>query len=923
MTWYHSLLGLAALLLACDSQNRGPIQVDPRVPTPEVEYSGCWAVYLPGPVCAFDPASRSRLTLWVKTRPGTDVEIRAGGQRLADDAKPAPDDGQRFHLQLPSQSSSITVRLRQQDGTHSSAWSLALKPTKIPDWWIEAQTLATHGKTKEMEPWLEKKLPLVPPKEQGLVLWLLAVLASSDGRENQAAAYLEQGIQVDRREGFLTGSGRGEVEKVGFLVSIYLKQARFAEARRILSDLNISPEAPADAQYLEAYRQGLLAEKVGNYRSALAQLRKAVGLARRGGMDSYRWAANQVLARVLQELGRSGEAAKVFAVLPLTDGDPCGQGTLLTNKAWSLLLAHEGGEEVDDPIPMLKRAQALFDNKDCARQDQRLNARLNLALAYQQAQRWPEARNALAEAPSLISQANLDQRLWWLDLKGRQEINANNPATALQSYEELERLAEQALSLEGRFRAAVGRAKAQLALGRRPEAITALAEADPLIERQTWQIPAQEGRDTFIAQRKEATALLLRLLLDDEQWQRALDLVRKDRSRLLRQLALRDRLAQLTPEEQQRWDRSLSSYWSLRDKVNGEAAKERNLPADQLQRSQKSRASQLAQARQDLDRAIADLGNLAEPGNRQESRPLPPGPGEVILTYHPVSKNHWAAFAAYSGGVQAAEFDLPVAPLPDTQALARSLIEPFKSVLAQARRVRVLPYGPLRSVDFHDLPLNGQPLLASLPVVYSLDLEASPSPTLPGRPVALLVTDPEGNLPAARKESDEIAKLIGTWSPGWSSKRLDGTAANAESVRKALSGADLFQFAGHGELAGFAGWDSALLLADGSRLTPGDLLALRRVPAWVVLSTCEGGRSSEVAPGEGIGLAQAFLLAGSRAVVASIRPVHDTIARDFMIELYKYWKPGLDLAQPFRQAQLALRQRHPEADWKSFRLLEP
>ena len=66
-----------------------------------------------------------------------------------------------------------------------------------------------------------------------------------------------------------------------------------------------------------------------------------------------------------------------------------------------------------------------------------------------------------------------------------------------------------------------------------------------------------------------------------------------------------------------------------------------------------------------------------------------------------------------------------------------------------------------------------------------------------------------------------------------------------------------------------------------------------------MLSTCEGGRSSKEAPGEGIGLAQAFLLAGSQAVVAAVRPVRDSTAREFVAELHRYWKPGTDLVQPF------------------------
>jgi CHAT domain-containing protein len=226
-------------------------------------------------------------------------------------------------------------------------------------------------------------------------------------------------------------------------------------------------------------------------------------------------------------------------------------------------------------------------------------------------------------------------------------------------------------------------------------------------------------------------------------------------------------------------------------------------------------------------------------------------------------------------------------------------------------------------VDFHALPLlPGKPLLEQLPVVYGLDLPTRLSRPPAGPPVALLVAAPEGDLPEGLQESRSVAATIRGWGQGWTPKLLEGKDASAGAVHDALAGASLFEFAGHGELAGFAGWDSALLLAAGSRLTSRDVLTLR-VPAWVVLSTCEGGHSSREAPGEGIGLAQAFLLAGSQAVVAAVRPVRDSTAREFVAELHRYWKPGTDLVQPFRQAQLSCRQKYPGADCESFRLLEP
>jgi hypothetical protein len=407
----------------------------------------------------------------------------------------------------------------------------------------------------------------------------------------------------------------------------------------------------------------------------------------------------------------------------------------------------------------------------------------------------------------------------------------------------------------------------------------------------------------------------LSLLLAEDDLRGAFALVRRARSRLLRQLTVRDRLAQLRPQEQERWDRALASYQALRDAIDREAAREWQLPGDQRQRARESRELRLAKAQENLDHAVAGLGI---PGG--EITLTPPRPGEVILIYHPLPQG-WVGFAVDERGIEVSRFELPEHLEP--AALAMLLLKPFRSALERAERVRVLPYGRLRSIDFHLLPFNGKRLLDRHLVVYGLDLPARPKAGPPRGNVALLVADPEGDLPAARQEAGEVAKAVHSWEPDWTLERLDGTAAQAEAVRTALPHAVLFHYAGHGTFAGFAGWDSMLTLADGSRLTLGDLLALDRAPSWVVLSSCDAGRTSEQTPSEGIGLAHAFLLAGSQAVVAATRKVPDSTSRDLVSELYRGWRPGVDLPRQFQRAQQACLQRYPAVDCASFRLLEP
>jgi CHAT domain-containing protein len=147
--------------------------------------------------------------------------------------------------------------------------------------------------------------------------------------------------------------------------------------------------------------------------------------------------------------------------------------------------------------------------------------------------------------------------------------------------------------------------------------------------------------------------------------------------------------------------------------------------------------------------------------------------------------------------------------------------------------------------------------------------------------------------------------------------------ASAPAVRSRLAATDLLHYAGHGTFSGFGGWDSSLLLAGNTRLTLGDLLALDRVPAWVVLAACDAGQSSSETPVESLGLAHAFLLAGSRAVVASTRPADDRVVPSFFADLYRQLDREPDPAAALQRAQLSWRSRDPGADWAGFRLFTP
>jgi CHAT domain-containing protein len=253
-------------------------------------------------------------------------------------------------------------------------------------------------------------------------------------------------------------------------------------------------------------------------------------------------------------------------------------------------------------------------------------------------------------------------------------------------------------------------------------------------------------------------------------------------------------------------------------------------------------------------------------------------------------------------------------------ALARCLLQPFRAQIEQAQQIRVLPYGVLRNVDFHALPFDGDVLLAVAPVVYGLDLPALPPSATPSQR-ALVVADPRGNLPAARREAELVEQALQD-GRRFSAQTIVGADARAGELRRRLGEVDLFHYAGHAVFGGADGWESVLPLAQSSELTLSDILALARVPRWVVLSGCETARSGEAAPAESLGLAQAFLAAGSSAVLAAVRPVADRTAAQLMAAYYAAWTDTMPAGAALRVAQLGLRREDPGADWSSFRIVE-
>ena len=206
--------------------------------------------------------------------------------------------------------------------------------------------------------------------------------------------------------------------------------------------------------------------------------------------------------------------------------------------------------------------------------------------------------------------------------------------------------------------------------------------------------------------------------------------------------------------------------------------------------------------------------------------------------------------------------------------------------------------------------VGGTPLAARVNLTYIPFAAwlARPRPASDGPP--LVVADPGVDLPHARKEGAWVATRLGVG-------ETIGDEATVAHVLEHLDGRRVFHFAGHGRLNPDAPWDAHLVLAYGQRLDVAAILARRARLGLVVLDGCETGRPHR-APVDGLGLAEAFLLAGASTVLATTAPVGDADAARFMRSFYEFG----GVADPAGAFRALVERALSEGDdaWRAFRL---
>ncbi len=914
----RALAGLiAALALGPSCERPAPITHDGAAAAGaavRVEVSGCQTLRR-GPVCEL--GEKRAVRLWVAE--GGALEARADGAPLPLGAPAEAGGGRRFEVTLPEGARRLALAA---GGSGRTLWSIEVGTRPVEPRLARAAALRRDRQAGQAEALLREALPSLGDDDRVRAESLRARLLLDGGDALAAAEALEQSAAGARARG-LVSVAVDDALTAAFLFNIYGQ--RYLEARDLLGQAEGDAGEYPDGRARLAFHEGVLARETGDERRALRELGRARAEAERLGLESLAFFADHHAGFALAALGRYRDALGRIGDLgeaALKGRPPCDRASLLLNAAWVALLARERGESAGAPAPgpLLERALAEFAGGCALRYDHK-NVLLDLALAALQAGDVPAARRHLDGARAIAVPSPL-LGFWQSDLDARVAAASGDHAAALATYRRQERLARSGPWPAARWRALVGQGQALEALARLPAALAAYEAAENVLDDELLAVPFGEGRTCLVGDREKSARGLVGVLARLGRPRDAMDAARRARARLVRLSANAPRLAALPPEQRRLWEQALDAYARERKRVEAELEASWQRPGDRSAAPEGDDPGRQGALRARLDDAMRLLGT---PPARGPLAALPaPAAGEAFVAYFPAPGGGFLGFAADAESARVRDLG-PIDPRAPEAELAARLFGPFEALLAKAKRVRLFPSGALRAVDVHALPFRGAPLIAHAPVAYGLDLPPepahhAPSPAAAAPAGALVVADPTLDLAAARREGRHVFEALAA-RPGPPPRLLEGREATRERLLEAFLGAPLVHYAGHGVFGGTDGTESAMLLAGGVRLTPGDLLTQPSAPAHVVLSGCETARSPE-GVGEGLGLAQAFLLRGSAAVVAPTRPVGDESSSRLFEAFYRHF-PALDAPSALALAQNALREASPEVDWRSFRALVP
>jgi len=252
-----------------------------------------------------------------------------------------------------------------------------------------------------------------------------------------------------------------------------------------------------------------------------------------------------------------------------------------------------------------------------------------------------------------------------------------------------------------------------------------------------------------------------------------------------------------------------------------------------------------------------------------------------------------------------------------SKELYKLLIEPALPHV-RGKELLIIPHDVLHYVPFQALlSPQGKYLIQDYPVYYlssaSLMQFTRAKRRASGERVLVMgnpsLGDEAYNLRFAEREAKEIATV---YPQSAVYVRAEASKPRAVSLSPKY---DILHFAVHAEFSEEEPLSSALLLTgegkNDGRLNVGEIFSLGLNASMVVLSACETGLGKLSNGDEMLGLARAFIYAGTPSVVTTLWKVSDRASYELMREFYRQLKTGKK-SEALRRAQLKTMEQFPE-----------
>jgi tetratricopeptide (TPR) repeat protein len=762
----------------------------------------------------------------------------------------------------------LCVTGRAADG--DLAVRVAVAEDSRPDWLHAALALRAQGHVEGAERIARDHANDSDAGDAARAESLLARLALSRGDATAAAARLARTVDLHMQAGRWSDEANDRFALAHTLAG-YVRDIEGAERALDAEVFDRFPEARARALYYRA----VVAHHAGRPRDALGQARRAANALRALRLQADADDADGLVALASLRLGLSCEARERFLAIEAragNDAPSCARVDRLTSASTATLRASEDGDcDGSSPAEAGRLARRAIELTDAACPGGLRRATANLALAGAELARGDPraARGALDRAQADVASPTHWLRLGYHEVAASVALDSGDPVAAAEHARAALGLATSAAE---RWLASVYLARALRARGDTMGALSAYGVAEDALDALAVLVPLGEGRAIAAATRVASSEEPAVLLLGRREPARAFAVLRRARARVLRStLALRG-LGALPPSERARVDAELARHNRLRTEIEQSVSATWAVPNDERAPRQTELADREREALAALDRALSVANDHARRGDGDErERP------DVLDLLVAAIGGTWHVLARGAGGVR----DLELGVSLDADAWQTRVLPPLRPDIERAQRVRVLATGRAQDVAVHTLLLDGAWLCERVEVVYGLDVPtAAPAPS---GARGLLVTDPSGNLPGARREEPSARAFFER--RGGELRTFRQADATRRAVVEELPHADAFVFAGHASFGGHDGVSAGLRLAGDARLELGDVLALPHAPSLVVLSSCEGAKTEKTSV-PALGIAQAFVARGAALVIAPREVVSDDGASAFARALY-------------------------------------